>query len=86
MHGALGAAAAEGDVRNMDVHGLVEALNEHQLLVFRDQSLDPLQLADFGSQFGELDIYPLAERLPPLHTVWSSSQAACPKPRCSSGP
>jgi len=63
MHGALGVTAVEGDVRNMDVHGLIEALNQHQLLVFRDQSLDPLQLAEFGSQFGELDIYPLAEPL-----------------------
>ena len=64
MLGALGATAAAGDVRNMDVNDLTRALNEYQLLVFRDQSLGPLELADFAAQFGELDVYPLAEPLP----------------------
>ena len=64
MLGALGATARAGDVRNMDVNELTRALNQHQVLVFRDQSLSPLELADFAAQFGELDIYPLAEPLP----------------------
>jgi len=63
MLGALGATAPAGDVRNMDVNELTRALNRHQLLVFRDQSLTPLELADFAAQLGELDIYPHAEPL-----------------------
>ena len=63
MLGAVGATAPAGDVRDLDVNELTEALNEYQLLVFRDQSLTPAELADFAAQFGELDIYPLAEPL-----------------------
>jgi taurine dioxygenase len=63
MLGAVGATAPAGDVRDLDVNALIEALNEYQLLVFRDQSLTPAELTDFAVQFGELDIYPLAEPL-----------------------
>ena len=61
MLGALGATAAAGDVRDLDAHELNQSLNEHQLLVFREQSLAPRELAEFASRFGELDTYPLAE-------------------------
>lgn len=63
MLGALGATAGAGDVRGMDVNDLTGALNEYQLLVFRDQQLSPRELTAFAAQFGELDIYPLAEPL-----------------------
>ncbi|MFP6816210.1 MAG: TauD/TfdA family dioxygenase [Pseudomonadales bacterium] len=63
MLGALGATAAAGDVCAMDINELTRALNQYQVLVFRDQSLTPLELAEFASQFGELDVYPHAEPL-----------------------
>lgn len=63
MLGALGATVSAGDVRNMNVGELTRALHRHQLLVFRDQSLAPIELAEFAAQFGELDVYPHAEPL-----------------------
>lgn len=64
MTGALGASAPSGDVRDLSATDIIQALNTHQLVVFRDQSLDPKALVTFAAQFGELDVYPLAEPLP----------------------
>jgi taurine dioxygenase len=64
MTGALGAIAPPGDVLDLPAAEIVHALNAHQVVAFRDQSLDPAELVAFASRLGELDVYPLAEPLP----------------------
>lgn len=64
MTGALGAVAPSGDVRDLSATEITQALNAHQVVVFRDQSLDPASLVAVAAKLGELDVYPLAEPLP----------------------
>lgn len=40
---------------------ILEALHEHGVIFFRDQRLDPAQLAAFSARFGELDIHHMTE-------------------------
>jgi taurine dioxygenase len=64
MTGALGAFAPPGDARDLPVAEILQALNAHQVVAFRNQALDPAALVAFAAQLGELDVYPLAEPLP----------------------
>ena len=64
MTGALGAIAPPGDALDLPAAEIVQALNAHQVVAFRNQSLDPAELVAFASRLGELDVYPLAEPLP----------------------
>jgi taurine dioxygenase len=60
----LGAAIGGVDLRNplgdAPRDAILEALAEHQLLLFRDQDITPDQLIDFGARFGELSVHPFA--------------------------
>lgn len=64
LAGAVGAELSGYDVRSLDPHTVLRASAQHQLLVFRDQSLDPAALTAFAESLGELDQYPYAEPLP----------------------
>ncbi len=46
------------------VADLRAAFNQHQVLVFRDQTLNPDQQMAFGRRFGELDTHPFVEGSP----------------------
>jgi taurine dioxygenase len=63
LAGAVGAELSGYDVRSLDPHTVLRASAQHQLLVFRDQSLDPAALTAFAESLGELDQYPYAEPL-----------------------
>lgn len=60
--GALGAELGGVDLsRPLDeatIAAIREALNEHQVIFFRDQSLTPQQQLAFGRRFGPLNIHP----------------------------
>ena len=54
----IGAEISDVDLRSVDVatgNALVEALDKHLVLFFRDQPLDPEGLARVGKIFGPLD-------------------------------
>ena len=46
---------------------LLDAWNEHSVLVFRDQSLEPEHLIDFSRRFGDLEIHVLDQYLHKEH-------------------
>ena len=46
------------------IDGLRQRWLEHRVLFFRNQDLDPGQLAGFGRRFGPLEHYPFVEPLP----------------------
>ncbi len=62
MTAALGAEVSGVDLsRQLDQSVLAEirqALLDHLVIYFRDQALSETQLADFGRQFGELEVEP----------------------------
>ncbi len=68
LTGALGAEIAGIDLaRGLDAQqftALRRAWNEHLVLVFRDQDLDPEAQTAVARQFGELHIHPYVEGLP----------------------
>lgn len=60
--GALGAEIAEVDLSvaldDATIAAIRQALVEHQVIFFRDQSLTPAQQLAFGRRFGPLNIHP----------------------------
>lgn len=60
--GALGAEIGEidlsRDLSDADIAAIRAALNEHQVIFFRDQALTPEQQLAFGRRFGPLNIHP----------------------------
>lgn len=61
LPGPIGAERADLDFRTADPDELTAALYEHQLLVLRDQTLDPQSFTRAAAKLGELDVYPYAE-------------------------
>ena len=68
MEGALGveviAPALFADDKQLQAAAVAEVYSawlEYHLIVFRDLSLTPHELARFCAQFGELDTYPFVE-------------------------
>ena len=63
--GVVGAKVGGVDLatrlRDETIDEIRRAFVEHQVLVFRDQSLSPAQLVAFGERFGELDTHPFVE-------------------------
>lgn len=64
LQGALGAQRADVDFSSADPQALHQALQQHQLLVLRDQTLTPESFAEAAARLGALDVYPFAESLP----------------------
>lgn len=64
LPGAIGAEVTDVDVTRADPAELLALAHREQVLVVRDQILDPQSLADLGRRLGELDVYPFAEPLP----------------------
>ena len=66
LNGALGAQISNIDLSGPIDEGLktsiVEAFNEHVVLLFRDQDLDPQTLIDFTEIFGKVEPHPLRTR------------------------
>lgn len=59
---ALGALVHDIDLATLPESGIAAiraALEEHQVLFFRNQSLTPVQQRDFAARFGELHIHPV---------------------------
>ena len=60
--GALGAEIGgvdlSGALSDADIAAIRAALNEHQVIFFRDQTLSPEQQLAFGRRFGPLNIHP----------------------------
>jgi len=60
--GALGAEIGDvdlaGALSDADIAAIRAALNEHQVIFFRDQALTPEQQLAFGRRFGPLNIHP----------------------------
>ena len=67
LNGALGAEIDAGPLDRPLAPGVLaeirKAWHEHQLILFRDQTLSTGQYAAFCEQFGELDRYPFAQPL-----------------------
>lgn len=61
LAGPIGAERADLDFRSADPDALRAALYEHQLLVLRNQTLDPVSFTRAAEQLGALDVYPYAE-------------------------
>jgi len=64
LPGAVGVELSGLDVRALDPAAMLRASAEHQLLVFRDQRLDPAAFTALAESLGVLDRYPYAEPLP----------------------
>ena len=68
---ALGAEIRGIDLRERQspatIVAMRDALNEHSLLLFRDQNITPEQHVAFGRRFGKLEHHVLAEYLLPNH-------------------
>jgi taurine dioxygenase len=61
---ALGAEVKAGDLRTLDHNGFVrviEAWQEHSVVLFRDQTLSDHDLIAFSRRFGDLDWAPIQE-------------------------
>ncbi len=70
--GPIGATISGIDLNNIDstaVDFLREALSEHLVLFFRDQSLDPANLFKLASKFGSPVPYPFVKGLPSFPEV-----------------
>lgn len=63
LDGALGAQCHAGDLAEVDVDAVKQALLEHQLLVFRDLVMDDAAFTEFAGRLGTLDVYPFAQPL-----------------------
>ena len=63
--GALGAEISGVDLSRELSDGAIaairQALNEHQVIFFRDQQLTPDQQARFGARFGPLNVHPYVQ-------------------------
>ena len=82
INGAIGAEISGvnlGDTLSGSVvEELTEALNHHQVIVFRDQQLCPTELANIGRRFGPLHINPFVPGLkeaPEVMAVRSAENA-----------
>jgi taurine dioxygenase len=64
LPGAIGAEVTGLDVTRADPAELLALAHREQVLVVRDQILDPQSLSDLGTRLGELDVYPFAEPMP----------------------
>ena len=67
INGALGAEIQGLDLSQLLKHDQVAEINEaflaHQVLVFRNQKLEPRDLVDLGSKFGKLHMNPFVKGL-----------------------
>jgi taurine dioxygenase len=100
VSGAIGAEVRGIDLRD-DIGGneaaaLNDALHNHNVLFFRDQSLEPRQQVSAAALFGEPDVYPFIEGMKDIPEVieiiktptdarnfggsWHSDTAYLPKP------
>jgi taurine dioxygenase len=64
LPGAIGVEVTHVDVNRADPAELLALAHREQLLVVRDQTLDPQGLQHLGTRLGELDVYPFAEPMP----------------------
>jgi taurine dioxygenase len=64
LPGAFGAELIGLDVARVDPAELLTLAHRQQLLVVRDQRLDPEGLQNLAARLGELDVYPFAEPMP----------------------
>jgi taurine dioxygenase len=68
LAGALGAEIVGVDLSQELVEATIAAiraaLNEHQVIFFRDQELTPSRQAAFGARFGPLNIHPYVAGMP----------------------
>lgn len=68
LSSALGAQIGGIDISQplspQDRDTIEQALLEHQVLFFRDQSIDPRQQARFAAYFGDLHIHPIYPNVP----------------------
>jgi taurine dioxygenase len=64
LPGAIGAEVTGLDVKRADPAELLALAHREQVLVVRDQTLDPQSLSDLGRRLGVLDVYPFAEPMP----------------------
>ena len=77
----IGAVITGIDVRGLDDAAFAEvqrAFRDHRLLVFKNQSLSPGQLMDFGSRWGELLVHPLTPHIdgyPPVQAIQNTGKA-----------
>ena len=66
MSPALGAMVLNLDLSaelsDATIGAIREALDEHQVLFFRDQTITPAQQRDFAARFGDLHIHPVYPR------------------------
>ena len=65
--GPIGATVSGIDLNNIDSHAIdfvLNALNEHLVLFFRDQHLDPPTLLNLASKFGTHAPYPFVKGVP----------------------
>jgi taurine dioxygenase len=61
LGGPFGVSAGDTAIAALDPEEVLNALYEHQLLVFRNQTLSISQFEDLARGLGELDQYPYAE-------------------------
>ena len=52
------------DLSDEDIGIVRDALNEHQVVFFRDQDITPAQHLAFGRRFGELHVHPSVRAKP----------------------
>ncbi len=69
--GPIGAAITAVDLSQAldepSLETLVEAWNQHSVLVFRDQDLNPEQLLRFSRRFGGMEVHVIDQYLNPYH-------------------
>jgi taurine dioxygenase len=63
MGAEIGGVDLSGDLSNAVFDDIQQAYLDHQLLMFRDQTITPQQQVDFARRFGGVDIYPFMEGL-----------------------
>lgn len=64
LGGAMGAEVRGCDVAELAPAALLDLVHRHQVVVIRDQRLDPPALQRVAAGLGELDVYPFTEPLP----------------------
>ncbi len=71
--GALGAEVEgielSGDLPQETIDWISEALVEHKVLFFRDQTFNREEHVAFGKRFGPLEVHPFAKHLGPFNTT-----------------